>query len=129
MNICAGRVSLWAAPYFWRNAKKFERAMPAPFNPKIIAVIVAVFGVGLLAYATTTFAGDYLLDRREAAGRVTKKYVRHVLRPNSLTDYYYVEIDGHRFLTTADIYAQIEPATEIHAMVGRGTGKIFSTTN
>jgi len=40
-----------------------------------------------------------------------------------------MEIEGRRFPTTADIYAQVQPLSRVHATVGRGSGSIFTAAN
>ena len=82
-------------------------------------------GIGLTAYGAISLRGDFIMERSEVAGVVTNKYVRN----NRYGKYYYVEIEGRRFPTTADIYAQIQPLSHVHATVGHGTGNIFTATN
>jgi hypothetical protein len=81
-------------------------------------------GLGFGAWGFSSLRGDFLLDRIEVAGTVTKKYVRS----DRYGRQYYVEIEGRRFPTTADIYAEAQPMTDTHASVGRGTGNIFTMT-
>jgi hypothetical protein len=123
--IPGGFCACWGGIYLWRNAEKLVRTNPTVVYPKPSAVVGLFMGVGLAAYGAVSFRGDFIVERSEVAGVVTKKYVRHSRYGN----YYYVEIEGRRFPTTADIYDQIQPLSRVHAMVGHGTGNIFTATN
>jgi len=113
-----------AAVYLWRNPDKFTLGKGTVRHPKFWAVIIFIMGTGFAAYGTVSLGGDFIMQRREIAGVVTKIYVRSERYGRR----YYVEIEGRRFPTTADIYAQVQPLSRVHAAVGRGSGNIFSTT-
>ena len=115
----------WGGIYLWRNADKLVRTNPAVGYPKLSAVVGLVMGIGLAVYGAVSFRGDFIVERSEVAGVVTNKYVRHA----RYGKYYYVEIEGRRFSTTADVYAQIQPLSRVHATIGHGTGNIFTATN
>jgi hypothetical protein len=118
---CCGCV---AAVYLWRNPDKFTLGKATVRRPKFWAAMIFIAGTGFAAYGTVSLGGDFIMQRREIAGVVTKKYVRSERYGRR----YFVEIEGRRFPTTADIYAQVQPLSHVHAAVGRGSGNIFSTT-
>jgi hypothetical protein len=121
LGSCCGCV---AGIYFWRNPDKLTLGKATVQHPKFWAAMIFIAGTGFAAYGTVSIGGDFIMQRREIAGVVTKKYIRS-RRYGSL---YSVEIKGRRFPTTADIYAQIQPLSRVHAAVGRGTGNVFSAT-
>lgn len=121
--IPGGGLVCWGGTYLWRNAEILDRkSIP---NSKLSAIVSVTMGIALTAYGTVSFGGDFLMERREVAGVVTKKYVSSDYRFGNT---YYVEIEGRRFPTTADIYAEVQPMTDTHATIGRGTGNIFKMT-
>jgi hypothetical protein len=111
--------------YLWCNPDKLVRGNPAMRHPKFWAFMIFVAGISLGANGVLSLSGDFIMQRDETTGTVTKKYIRN----DRFGRYYYVEIDGRRFPTTADVYAQIQPLSHVHATVGRGTGNILDITN
>jgi hypothetical protein len=112
-----------AGIYFWRNPEKLARSSMVK-RPRFWAAMIFAIGVCFAGYGAVSLGGDFIMQRSEIAGVVTKKYVQN-RRYGTL---YYVEIGGRSFSTTADIYAQVQPLSRVHAAVGRGTGNIFSAT-
>ena len=84
-------------------------------------ILVALGAISVLV-AMIDVIGDFVMQRADVNGVVTRKYV---VRGRRMSDKYYVEINGRRFPTTADIYDWIDPQSRIHAEVGRGSGNIF----
>jgi hypothetical protein len=124
--IPGGCLVCWGGTYLWRNADILDRKSSLILNSKVSAIVCVTMGVALTTYGTVSLSGDFLMERREVAGVVTKKYVRNDYRFGNT---YYVEIEGRQFPATANIYTQIQPLSHVHATVGRGTGNIFTTRN
>jgi hypothetical protein len=124
--IPGGGLVCWGGTYLWRNADILDRKSSLILNSKVSAIVCVTMGIALTTYGTVSLSGDFLMERREVAGVVTKKYVRNDYRFGNT---YYVEIEGRQFPATADMYTQIQPLSHVHATVGRGTGNIFTTKN
>jgi hypothetical protein len=84
-----------------------------------------LFGAGMMLLGTYNVSGDFIRDRAETSGIVTRKYVTHGYR-GSIN--YHVVINDRSFPTTADLYDRINPASRIKVLTGRASGTIFDAT-
>ncbi len=125
--IPGGFALLLFAPYVWRRASTLAAyTSSSPAQKRIAAGACVVFGIVAIFIGTFNTLGDFVRDRVEVSGVVTGKHVAHGFRRAAK---YYVDINGHSFAATADVFEQIDPQSRVRAMVGRASGTIFELSD
>ena len=125
--IPGGFALLLFAPFLWKRASTLAvYTSSSPGQKRIAAIACVAFGIVAIFIGTFNTLGDFMRERVEVSGVVTGK---HISRGFRHTAKYYVDIDGRRFATTADIFDQIDPKSRVRVMVGHASGTIFEVTD
>lgn len=120
--------SLFAA-YGLLMVVRDPRARPTPnMTYRIKSIVVALLGAGVAIWSLWFLVGDFVVPQKSIDGIVAGFAYEPTVpgcRRRCVYDYY-LKVDGHRYLTTYEIFDRFWVSKRLQGTVGRASDRILS---